>query len=379
MANSALNEVPQGGPTAGNESTSATDGFVQFMRNESSRMVDAGSAYANKRVEKAAASPRNAAATASKVLVGAQFIPAHPDRMRILGDNRGKKYKYFVFHRPGSVLRPGDKGYRFRNHAEAVRYATSACRVDNIILEFLSAGRPASTHFIISNDGSLTQMIDLDDLAYHTLDQPNPFTGDMVRNDNSIGVELEGFVQRNVGERSPFTEAQIQASAKLIRLLHTIYGMPLDEEHILMHSKLDPQRKIDPGSNFPLQRVLAKAADVLPFTPPYYQPDIDIAAASTRAAIEFGVAAMGVGSRRLQAALVENASLMQSIVRTHQLANASRSDYYASATRHTQVRVGDVGRVVAGTTRANTVYTSARAVPQENRSGLSLNEEGYWS
>ena len=379
MAKSAMNEVPQGGPTAGNAPTSDADGFISFLRGESSRLIDAGFAYANKRVEKAANSEHGSAAMASKVVKGAQFIPAHPDRMRILGDNRGKRYKYFVFHRPGSVLRPGTKGYHFRNHAEAVKYATSACRIDNIILEFLSAGRPASTHFIIANDGSLTQMVDLDDIAFHTLDRPNPTTGDMVRNDNSAGVELEGFVQQGPDERSPFTEAQIQASARLIRLMNTIYGIPLDKDHILLHSKIDPQRKIDPGPNFPLERVLAKALDVLPFTKPYYQPEIAIAEASTRAATEFGVAAMGIGSRRLQVAMVENASLMQAMVRTHQVSRAPRSAYYASATRHTQVRVGDVGRVVAGAQRASTIYTNARAVPQENRSGLSLGEDGYWS
>jgi len=348
------------------------------MRSESSRLVDAGFAYANKRVEKAADAPHSSAAMANKVVVGAQFVPAHPDRMRVLGDNRGKNFEYFVFHRPGKVLLPGDTGYRFRNYAEAVRYATSACRIDNIILEFLSAGRPASTHFVVANNGSLTQMVDLDDLAYHTLDRPNPVSGKMVRNDNSVGVELEGFVQQGPGARSPFTEAQIQASAKLIRLMHTIYGIPLDEEHILLHSTLDPQRKIDPGPNFPLKRVIAKAADVLPFVEPYYQPEISIAEASTQAAAAFGVTAMGVGSRRLQAALVENASLMQSIVRTHQLSNATRGTYYASAPRHAQVRVGDAARVVAGATRADTIYTSAQAIPQENRSGLRLNEEGYW-
>jgi len=143
-------EVPQGGlaPATAGGGALLTD-YMGFMGGLVSQLVESGKAYSNKRVQLNPRQRYDGAKTANKVVLTALFIPAHPSRFRVLGPGRGKKFEYFVVHRPGRVKKPGDEGYNFRSKKEAIDYATRACRTDNIVREFRQLNRPASTQFII--------------------------------------------------------------------------------------------------------------------------------------------------------------------------------------------------------------------------------------
>jgi hypothetical protein len=121
-------------------------------------------------------------------------------------------------------------------HWDACTSATSCKRVLQI--------RGISTHFVIDNDGTIVQLVDCNNAAWHA--------GIRRVNNTSIGVDLSNavyekynktYVKRGFGERpiikdwrvhgvkvKPFLgfyPIQIEAYKALIRALHDHYGIPL--------------------------------------------------------------------------------------------------------------------------------------------------------
>lgn len=83
----------------------------------------------------------------------------------------------------------------------------------------------ASAHYNIrSSDGEITQMVRESDNAWHA--------GNSYYNNNSIGIEHEGFV---MDPSRWYTDAMYIASARLTRMLCDRYGIPIDREHIIGH------------------------------------------------------------------------------------------------------------------------------------------------
>lgn len=95
-----------------------------------------------------------------------------------------------------------------------------------------------STHYLIkSSDGSITQMVRLQDVAWTA--------GNWFMNPHSINIEHEGFAAEG---QVWYTEAMYRSSAKLVRWLADKYDIPLDRQHILGHDdipRLDPARMDD--------------------------------------------------------------------------------------------------------------------------------------
>ncbi len=145
------------------------------------------------------------------------------------------------------------------------------------MFEFSQQNRPASTHFIIGKSGELVQMVDLDDVAFHTFRRPHPFDRGLPRvtNDNAVGVELEGPIF------DVFTTAQLQKLAQLLRMMHDLYGISLDYDpkrnFVLGHDEIHPSCKKDPWENFPYKKVLQWAQSVQPYdTKKLFQKPLDI-------------------------------------------------------------------------------------------------------
>lgn len=95
-----------------------------------------------------------------------------------------------------------------------------------------------STHYLIkSSDGSITQMVRLQDVAWTA--------GNWFMNPHSINIEHEGFAAEG---QVWYTEAMYRSSAKLVRWLADKYDIPLDRQHILGHDdipRLSPARMAD--------------------------------------------------------------------------------------------------------------------------------------
>ena len=86
-----------------------------------------------------------------------------------------------------------------------------------------------SSHYVISREGDITQLVARHDIAWHS--------GNHVMNAESIGIEHAGVTDDPAG----FTDAEYRASARLVAWLVRYCGIPIDREHILGHSDVpDP-------------------------------------------------------------------------------------------------------------------------------------------
>jgi hypothetical protein len=86
---------------------------------------------------------------------------------------------------------------------------------------------PASTHYVMSSDGAVTQMVPTKNIAFHA--------GNYSTNLHSIGIEHEGYA---VDGAAWYTEAQYEATAALVHYLAARFDIPLDRQHIVGHDNV---------------------------------------------------------------------------------------------------------------------------------------------
>jgi len=132
-------------------------------------------------------------------------------------------------------------------------------------LAVLTSG-DVSAHYLIDNDASASiyQLVDESRRAWHAGD--SEWEGRNSLNASSIGIELvnRGFRDTDQGRVwYPFPQAQIDALILLLKDIKQRQG--IRGEHILGHSDIAPQRKLDPGPLFPWHK-LAEAG-VIPWPP----------------------------------------------------------------------------------------------------------------
>jgi len=109
---------------------------------------------------------------------------------------------------------------------------------------FQDPGHKAATHYIVGQDGRVTQMIRELDVAYHA--------GNRDYNERSVGIEHEGFVDRP----QDFTDEMYAASARLTAGICARYEIPLDREHIIGHVEVPGTDHTDPGPHWDWDRYL---------------------------------------------------------------------------------------------------------------------------
>ena len=98
-----------------------------------------------------------------------------------------------------------------------------------------------SAHCLIERSGKLQQFVAFLDRAWHAC--LSEWRGQSTCNDFSIGIELEGC------DDEPYTDAQYQSLANLIRTLRQAYP-DIAPDAIAGHSDIAPGRKTDPGPAF---------------------------------------------------------------------------------------------------------------------------------
>lgn len=163
-----------------------------------------------------------------------------------------------------------------------VMHYTAGISADGAISWFANKDASASAHLVIDRDGSVTQMVPFNTVAWHAgRSSWNDLVG---MNQFSIGIELvnagklsrneasewanwsrkkipngEVIVAQHKHELSPagwhvFTEKQISAA--------TDVGISLNKEFgfvdVLGHDDISPMRKVDPGPAFPMLSVSSK-------------------------------------------------------------------------------------------------------------------------
>lgn len=105
------------------------------------------------------------------------------------------------------------------------------------------AGLQVSAHFLLRRDGRLLQFVDVQRRAWHA--GRSCWRGLDNRNDDSVGIELEGL------EGRPFTAAQYRVAARLLHALARRW--PLRE--VVGHEHIAPGRKGDPGPGWHWKRL----------------------------------------------------------------------------------------------------------------------------
>ncbi len=102
---------------------------------------------------------------------------------------------------------------------------------------FQNPNNKVSAHYLIMEDGVIYALVDEKDIAWHCKNH----------NQNSIGIELAGYHNRNLKPE------QIKSAQLLIKTILSKYN--LERDHIKAHSELDPSRRKDPGKAN-LERIL---------------------------------------------------------------------------------------------------------------------------
>jgi N-acetyl-anhydromuramyl-L-alanine amidase AmpD len=126
-----------------------------------------------------------------------------------------------------------------------------------------SANRPkASWHFAVDSN-SITQSVELDNIAWHA-GQVNGY---------SIGIEQAGKASQSDGQWSDeYSMAMLENTARLLAVLVGLYDLPLDyvetglatAKGVTTHAAITREFRVrgghtDPGPHYPMERVLARA------------------------------------------------------------------------------------------------------------------------
>jgi AmpD protein len=132
------------------------------------------------------------------------------------------------------------------------------------------AGLQVSAHFLLRRDGQCLQFVGIEARAWHA--GASRWRGVANRNDDSVGIELEGLEGRQ------FTAAQYRAAARLLR--HLRHRWPIHE--VVGHEHIAPGRKGDPGPGWDWPR-LARGLRGIPLavTPAQADPATLLALAQT--------------------------------------------------------------------------------------------------
>ncbi|AWN38270.1 N-acetylmuramoyl-L-alanine amidase [Methylobacterium radiodurans] len=117
-----------------------------------------------------------------------------------------------------------------------------------------------SAHYVVFEDGRVLQMVPEARRAWHA--GAACWRGERDVNSRSLGVEI--VHPGHAGGLPPYPEAQVEAVVALAADLCARWRIP--PERVLGHSDVAPERKEDPGENFPWDRLAA--AGVGHFVPP---------------------------------------------------------------------------------------------------------------
>ncbi|MCP8462473.1 N-acetylmuramoyl-L-alanine amidase [Pseudomonas sp. ZM23] len=121
-------------------------------------------------------------------------------------------------------------------------------------LEILTHGEVSAHYLIGDQPATIYQLVDENRRAWHA--GQSEWQGRTWLNSTSIGIELvnQGYRETPSGKIwYPYPDAQIDALIALLKDITRRQG--ITPEHILGHSDIAPQRKVDPGPLFPWKKL----------------------------------------------------------------------------------------------------------------------------
>ena len=184
-----------------------------------------------------------------------------------------KEFKIIKKQSPNKSSRQGWKPDVIVSHITEGSYAGAVSWLCN-------PSSQASSHFVISRKGEITQLVDIRESAWTNGTSVDPKKNNhysksslkTVRdrktsaNYYTVTIEHEGFSNQGQGK---LTDAQFEATVWLHRHIvaeiKRIYGIDIkiDREHIIGHYQIDPIRKPNcPGKNFQWNELLTRLKGV---------------------------------------------------------------------------------------------------------------------
>lgn len=139
------------------------------------------------------------------------------------------------------------------NHNErrpnyVILHDTSNDNIERPLKTLTAPTREVSAHYLIGRDGSLYQLVDESRRAWHA---GQSYWGGLTDlNSASIGIELD-----NTGDE-PYAEVQINRLLSLLKDLQAHYRIP--SANVLGHGDIALRRKVDPGWQFPWERLASE-------------------------------------------------------------------------------------------------------------------------
>ena len=106
-----------------------------------------------------------------------------------------------------------------------------------------------SSHYFVHEDGRVVQLVPEERRAWHA--GKSSWAGETDINSCSIGIEIAN--PGHPGGLPDFPDKQIEAVAELCRDCGARWKIP--PERVLGHSDVAPIRKVDPGENFPWEKL----------------------------------------------------------------------------------------------------------------------------
>ncbi|GGF19072.1 N-acetylmuramoyl-L-alanine amidase [Echinicola rosea] len=139
----------------------------------------------------------------------------------------------------------GTTNFSIRRPNFVVIHHTAQDSIEQTIHTFTVPHSQVSSHYVISRDGTIVQMLNDYLRSWHA--GRGKWGHDTDLNSSSLGIELD-----NNGSE-PFTDAQIESLIKLLKRLKEDYNIPA--ANFIGHADLAPGRKVDPSVHFPWKRL----------------------------------------------------------------------------------------------------------------------------
>lgn len=125
---------------------------------------------------------------------------------------------------------------------------TSSDEVGHALRTLTSPERKVSSHYLISRDGEILQLVDERARAWHA--GKSWWGGITDINSVSLGIELD-----NNGSE-PFADAQIDSLLGVLEAIRQRYPIPV--ANFIGHADVAPTRKDDPSALFPWEKLAAR-------------------------------------------------------------------------------------------------------------------------
>lgn len=159
-----------------------------------------------------------------------------------------------------------------------VDHITAAATASSSINWFFNADSEASSNYIVDKDGTVYEMVPIEQAAWANGTTSNGDNRDYRKATNAIvksrphNANLYTISIEHVNEGGGvLTDAQLAATIELHKYIRSevqrIYGrtIPADREHVIGHYEITPITKPNcPGKSFPWDRLMRGLTDVLP-------------------------------------------------------------------------------------------------------------------